>query len=47
MEHRKRPLFTIITIAAKVTNRSLRSRKSGIIKGSTCRERRTGQMIRY
>jgi len=29
-ECRKRPLFIIITIAAKVTNRSLRSHKWGL-----------------
>jgi len=34
----KRPLFITITIAAKIIDRSLRSRKGGVVKGHTCRE---------
>ena len=46
MEGRKRPLFIIITIAAKVTDRTLRSLKWGVVKGRTCREEQTGQVTR-
>jgi len=47
MQCRKGPLFIIITIAAKVTDRPLRSCKWGVIKGRTCREAQTGQATRY
>jgi len=40
-EGRKRPLLVIITIAAKVTNRSLRSRKQGVKGGAD----RTGDPV--
>jgi len=38
MEGRKRPLFIIIAIAAKVTGRPFRSCKCEVTKGRTCRE---------
>ena len=40
MECRRRPMFIIITIAAKVTGRPFRSRKWEVIEGRTCREGR-------
>ena len=45
-ECRKRPMFIIITVAAKVTNRALRSCKWGVVKGCTCGEGWTEQMTR-
>ena len=38
----KRPLCIIVTVAAKVTDRSLRSPKWRVAKGHTCGEGRTG-----
>jgi len=46
-ECRKTPLFIIITTAAKVTNRSLRSCKWGVGKGCTCGEGWTRQVTQY
>ena len=46
-ECRRRPIFIIITIAAKVTDRSLRSYKWGVVKSCTCRKGQTEQVAQY